>query len=325
MLKKPIQHKNWKLGYSPGFGEPVQDIQNGPSYSGAPEIHRTPPDLTKTSFYTQTDVLILATWLKEQCIDQQYNAIYLTARSCGAGTAINCLYKLLYYDNYPNYFQGSAIKSKEDADAIITAINNGALEFTVPFLGLGKANALIIPSLIGGYGVTFFILFFVWYKMQIKFSTGLAYSCLAAVYYVGKNLAMGVSVPTSEHYIVPATTHYNYDPSHITPLDALAHLPGKIKCPVLIHFSKYDGVLQNQESDIVAMYNAFRTGNEENTYILYANDDWHNELGDQYSALRTAFTYMVLYNGPKINGYKSTIEELRRNIRSWNFKFKKQS
>ena len=315
MLSEPSQGKQWKGCYSGGFGEPVQIVERGPSYSGAPAAHGQAPNLTETSFYTRNDVIILANWLQKNCIEQGYNAIYLQARSCGAGTAINCLYKLIHYDEDPQYFEGSEIKSLKDAQAIIQAINNGALEFTVPFLDLRKANVLIIASQVGGYGATFFIILAVWHKMQMRIPRGLlAFGFLVVSFCLGKALSSNVSAPISDHKIVSSVTHGNYDASHIRPIEALEGLGGHIKCPVLIHFSRYDGVLQNTVNDIISMYNAFKTGNKKNTYILYADDDSHNEFGNQYATLRKKFQNMIFQNGRKIEGYQPTVQKLKRII-----------
>ncbi|HTM06714.1 MAG TPA: hypothetical protein VL201_05765 [Patescibacteria group bacterium] len=207
LADEPLQAKTWKTCYSHGFGEPSQIVERGPSYSGAPVADGQAPDLTNTSFYTRNDVIILANWLQTNCIKQGYNAIYLQARSCGAGTAINCLYKLIHYDQDPKYFENSEIKSPKDAQEIIQAINNGALEFTVPFLDLRKANVLIIASQVGGYGATFFILLVVWHKMRMRIATSLAFGFLVVVgSCLGNTMSSNVSAPLSDDYAVPSLT-----------------------------------------------------------------------------------------------------------------------
>ncbi|HTM06713.1 MAG TPA: hypothetical protein VL201_05760 [Patescibacteria group bacterium] len=80
-------------------------------------------------------------------------------------------------------------------------------------------------------------------------------------------------------------------------------------------------MLQNTVSDIISMYNAFRIGNEENTYILYANDDTHNTFGNKYKTLREEFRNMVFRNGPKIKGYQPTVAGLESEINSRRYLF----
>ena len=80
---------------SHGFGE--DGSGKGPRYPDAPG------QLLKACFYTKPAVHTLADYLKDK-VDEGYDAVDLEARSCGAGTAVNCLDKLIHYEKNPNYF-----------------------------------------------------------------------------------------------------------------------------------------------------------------------------------------------------------------------------
>jgi hypothetical protein len=63
------------------------------------------------------------------------------------------------------------------------------------------------------------------------------------------------------------------------------------------------------------MYNALRTGNEDNTYIIMT-DGSHNcsSDDDQYQEFHARFKAMVYSEGPKITENRPTVQALREQI-----------
>jgi hypothetical protein len=244
--------------------------------------------------------------------------IYLKGRSCGAGIAINCLYQLFYYD--PVYFEGTAIKSKEDAEKIVNAVNRGALELTVPLLSLKKTKIIDTASNIGGYGIAAATVGALFYTMGAAAlpPVGLvsaSYAAYKLIWTVGESLKK-VSTYSSNKYLVPTISNQHYDPEHIAPIDAVPFLKNCIKCPVLLHFCKNDGVLANPDEDTVKVYECLREGNETNTYILITDDDGHNNapLNGQYARFHSKFEDMVYHFDGVITENRPTVAELIKQI-----------
>ena len=291
--------------YSHGFGE--IGSANGPTYPDAPGR------LDKAVFYTKPAVHVLANYLKKK-IDEGYDAIYLRGRSCGAGIAINCLEKLINYDAI--YFKDTAITSQQDAQKIINAINSGALELTVPLLSIKKTKIIDTVSNIGGYGIATVGAGALFYAagMAALPPVGLVSACYVA-YTVGSSLK-GLSVCSSDERLVPIISGQHYDSEHIKPIDAVEYLRRYIKCSVLLHFCKNDGVLTSPDEDTIKVYECFRQGNENNTYIIVTDDDTHNKspYDSQYQQLSRQFRKMVYYGDPKVSGNRPTVQELRQQI-----------
>jgi len=270
------------LVYSHGFGEP-----NGKGYG--PTYPDAPAKFGEAVFYTKPAVHTLADYLKDK-VDARHNAIDIEGRSCGAGIAINTLYHLIHYDE--TYFEGSSIASQEDAQKVVAAIQNGSLDFTVPFLSLKKAKAVSVASDIAGkttlaglclYGGMKSGLFDEWKGVGV-----VAVGGLLAHRFAGKifKASYASSIDHGVHY----ATGRHYDPSHIKPLDALVHLKGKIKCPVLLHQCMNDGVLVNPDADTVKLYDAMRHENETQSHIVLSNDEgWHNYPSWQHEVIRNLF------------------------------------
>src|SRR5260221_596665 len=132
--------------YSHGFGE-GEDYNDRNSFIhlgdsiSMPVYPDAPGQLNRAVFYTKPAVHTLVNDLHEKAQKEDCESIRLVGRSCGAGTAINSLAKLAHYDENKDYFEGSDIRSKDDADKIMQKINNGAFIATAPFLHVRKANA----------------------------------------------------------------------------------------------------------------------------------------------------------------------------------------
>jgi len=313
--------------YSHGFGEYGSSI--GPTYPDAPGV------ISKAVFYTKPAVHTLANYLKKK-IDEGYLAIHLEARSCGAGTAINCLAKLAHYNQDPRYFDGTAIKSKADADAIVNAINNGSLHLTVPFLGVKKAIAIAIPSACLGYtsilaagGAAYHWGVFdrALTAMGVTSTPARALTAIATSIAASYALSSGAKnfwAALIDTTVLPCITRFHYNPFHIKPLKAAQKLKGHIKCPTLIHCCKQDGVLESPDEDTVQFYAALRTSNKERTHIYLSEpgDGWHNAPSAGHRKVEEAFK--AKYNiesskklsspSPPFASTQPTPEQLRRSI-----------
>lgn len=315
--------------YSHGFGESCDDIC-GPKYPDAPG------KIFKGVFYTKPAVHALANHLKEK-LNEGYIAIDLEAKSIGAGTAINCLDKLIHYDQNPGYFNGTNITSKADADAIIAAINNGSLDLTTPALSLKKVNMVAIPSKCLGYtsitaacytayrwGLFDTVLNMMGINPTITKNIAAALTTCAANYALGST-AKSVWATFIDTFIVPPVTGFNYNPFHTKPIDAVENLRGKIKCPTLIHYCKQDGVIENPDESTVEVYDALRTGNEGQTHIYLSEpgDGHHNwESAGHYRVQREFKHKYEIKSDPIFNQIsfltktktQPSLEELRKTI-----------
>lgn len=322
------QRKKRVSVYSHGFGE--YGPSNGPTYPDAPG------QVFKACFYTKPAVHELANYLKDK-LDEGNDTIDLEGRSCGAGTVINCLDKLINYDQNPDYFATTKIISKSCADEIIAAINRGSIDLTVPFLSLKKAKAVSIPS---GYLSTTSIVA----ACGVAHCRGMFGQLLEKMHYNStslKNLAVALATGVVAHYtlgsivknswatvidgvIMPCISRFNYDPFHAKPLDSVERLRGHITCPLLLHVCKNDRVLENPDEDTVKLYDALRTGNESKTHIVLSEptDGWHNAPSFKYLQSKKAFNTKYGLHGEQCNDKNNntlldtqpTPEELRLKI-----------
>lgn len=281
-----------------------------------------PGQIKKAVFYTQPAVIKLAEHLHGQ-VEAGNASIILVGRSCGAGTALNCLEKLVNYQDNVAYFQNSKVDSQEKAQAIIAAINNGALIETAPFLSLKKANAVAIPSAIAS-GLTFAAATTAAYyygsdmvahdpeaaKLGLM-GTGLLAYCLMGD--CVKNVYASGIVNT----IVPIMSNGHFDPSHQQPLDAVDGLRRKLTCPILLHFNAQDGVLENPDYDTIKVYDALAG---DNTHIIITNDAGHNSCSSQFQNALTNFKTKYLDGGMvDLSKTKQTVAEFKNKIYPWGF------
>ncbi len=244
--------------YSHGYGE------HGPcdthySVEGFDNPEAQGPIYTdSTSFYTRPAVIKLLDYIHEQVIVQGNDTVKLVGRSCGAGIIINALAKLIDYDNQKLYFKDSAITSKEEACAMLNAINAGELELVCPLLSLEKTVLIKKISKIAA------VCSFSWLLGKPSFRK-----------------VQDVCVKFIDRKI--ASKMFNdYDANHDKPIDVLSVIAGKLKCPILIQVCKNDGVVANSPDDIVCLYAALRKDNEEQTYIFVSTDAWHNSISSSY-------------------------------------------
>jgi hypothetical protein len=281
-----------------------------------------PGKLGEAVFYTQPAVHVLANFLHEQVINNKKTSVVIVGRSCGAGTVFNCLAHLFDYDQ--DYFKGSKISSKEDANKILQAVNNGALITVVPFLGLHKANAVAMPSKIMACGTIGAIMGMVYYKCGSFFLNECVGPIATRVGFSAATLTMGslfvdcfknLYAAVIVHGIVPPITGNKFDPLHVRPIESVEKLRGKLTCPILLQFCQNDKVLESPDSDTIKVYDALKG---DKTHIIINNDGWHNELSYKFFYLWKAFKNFYISSNDNtkdsLKGTQPTIEELRRQI-----------
>jgi hypothetical protein len=242
----------------------------------------------------------------------------LVGRSCGAGIAINCLAKLAHYNENKEYFEGTAIRSKNDADMILQKINDGAFVLTAPFLHVRKANTIATSSewlsAITLAGVTATIGSSL-PKDTVDssavrcglFAAGTAAAYYAVGDYLKKAYAQGIVA-----YVLPYVTGGHFDPFHEDPLQSVEQLRGKLTCPKLLHFHKEDRVLENPDEDTIKLYDALK---DDKTHIIITNDGWHNSRSKQFASELQKFDKKY-FNKDNVNmsDTQPSVEELRKKI-----------
>lgn len=270
--------KNSVTIYSHGYGEsgPMDTAYAvGDNYDKA----KGPVYTDVTSFYTRPAVIKLTNYLHDQ-VKQGYPSIHLVGRSCGSGTIINALAKLVDYDNNVSYFNDSSITCKQDAEAILQAVNNGRLELTVPLLSIEK-TAIVEKASKGLSGLSL-MLGAVLATRGADRAIAVSLGALAAYYDFDRHLIPRyVWTALLDRAVIPCIFKH-YDASHIKPIAALKRLKGKIACPILIQVCKHDGVLSNSPCDILTLYKALRKNNKQHTHIFVSDDAWHNSQSDSY-------------------------------------------
>ena len=298
--------------YSHGFGE--NSKRNMASYFSmtnkvsVPEYPDAPGVISRACFYTQPAVLVLAKDLKKYAVSEKYKRIHLVGRSCGGGTAMTCLAKLLTYD--PSYFQGTDI-SETDATAIIAAINRGSLSLTAPLLHLTDAKAVAVPGtvLTAATVIGACILAYHINKRTYNFpyisklnTTGL---CVAGI---GAQALWGINsgAQSINYCSVPSVTNMHYDPLHPTPLNSLHHLKGKLTCPMLFHFNKDDGVLKNPDHNTVYLYEEIKN---DKTHIIITDDASHNETSNQHLNALNAFQQKYIFKNTNADEKQDPLQD----------------
>jgi len=332
---------NTYVVYSHGFGESGEGKWQfkflGDKIS-APVYPDAPGNLGKAVFYTKPAVHTLANHLYDIAHKEDCKKIVLVGRSCGAGTALNCLAKLANYEKNREYFNGSQIASSEDAQKIIAKINNGALIKTAPFLSLRKANAIAIPSSVLA-GATMVGVTAAASCVGPSFCEGTMDSEVAkwgflaagvAVYYILGDCIKNAYAHGIVRWIMPKISNNNFDPHHADPLQSVEQLRGKLQCPMLLHFNKNDKVLENPDEDTVKVYDALKG---DKMHIIITDDSWHNGDSSQFNAALNKFNAQYLKdekkstkkndtlvhqtkNGLRIIDTQPTVQELRTQIRA---------
>ena len=312
--------------YSHGFGEGEDSHQAGSFISlgqewSMPLYPDAPGQIPKAVFYTKPAVHTLVNHLHAIATKDDCESIRLVGLSTGAGTAINCLSKLANYDKNKEYFEGSLIHSKEDADTIMQKINNGAFVATAPFLHIRKANGIAIPSkILAGATVAGLTAGACYFGPSLCKDSidpqiarwGFVAAGIAAYYafgdWVKKLYGNGIV-----RFIVPYVTNKHFDPHHETPLQSVEQLRGKLTCPTLLHFNEQDRVLENPDEDTIKVYDALKN---DNTHIIITNDGWHNGPSAQFYVHLNKFNkkYLKKDEGIDISATQPSVEDLRKEI-----------
>ena len=267
------------LAYSADFKESVSNrvsvYSHGWPESGPGEGRQGPtyPDshgqIWKACFYTRPAVILLANYLKET-LDKNPNAVIdLKGRSCGAGIALNLIAKLVNYQKDSSYFNGTQIKSQEDANKILDSINNGTLHLTVPLLDLNHTRypqyiERVFNALLGG------VIAYNCKGKKMITRSGVMIAVGGALFtYCVTNVVSKVTCGSSiqeglatfiERALIPLSG--NFDRDHLKPIDAVDIIKDKLICPTLLHYCKSDEVLSNQEADVKKVYDILKKNNE---------------------------------------------------------------
>jgi len=206
-----------------------------------PAYPDAPGNWNKAVLFTKPAVHVLVNELYNRVIVDKKERIVLAGRCVGAGIALNCLKSLVTFNENKDYFEGSLVKSSEDAQSIIAAINKGAFIASVPLLSLERYNAVAVPGsaltaltyaagslALMNYGADK-ILHDV--EPDVQQAVGLAGVALASV---SGGYLKDLYTKTIAKFIVPLISRFNYDSNHEQPIDRIEVLKGKITAPVLM-------------------------------------------------------------------------------------------
>jgi hypothetical protein len=260
-----------------------------------PEFPDAPGNIVRVCLYTKPAVHVLAAHLKQYVRRESYENIHLVGNSCGGGTVINCLAKLLTYD--PTYFEGTDVTA-DDATAIIAAINKGSLSLMAPLLHITHAkevskygNIVGRAALAGACALIYTInnRADIFPRMNMFDAAGI---CLTSQILCGTP-AQYIGTQAINYGIVPLVSNMHYDPFHPTPLDSMHHLKEALTCPILLQFHKEDGVLKNPDHDTVDLYEQIKN---DKTHILISDDASHSTVSPQHMDLITAFKQKYIFN-----------------------------
>lgn len=271
-ISTPATH----LVYSHGFGESgpesyfaeffcyafkiTEDYFYGPIYPDAPGCI-----INKAVFYTKEAVIELIHYLKNMK-NNGAQAIHLVGRSCGGGTVLNALAKLIDYENNKDYFTETGITA-DDAAMILAMINQGSLSITAPLLDIKHAKAIVnggsiltVATFLASSAILYrttshqvkkFISSIIHVKDDIlkekiaSIITKAGYLGISLLgYYVFNSRMKNMYINGFTNYILPWLSNYHFDPTHQTPLEALEIIKNnKLTCPTLLHLNKYDEII----------------------------------------------------------------------------------
>lgn len=307
--------------YSHGFGESKE--RNGSSlyqelYTSVgvlpknqsvivPAIDEKAGDLSNAGFYTQKSVCTLANDLKQE-IDNGKEELHLIGRSNSAGVVPNLLDKLHSYNEDKDYFKGTKIMSVEDARAILKAVDKGSMVLQAPSLDMRTVKVLNVASRalsMATIGAATAVGYY--YAGPIVGASKLGWA--AAGY--GTHLLGGTMLKNGyrsllHNKVLPWITNYNFDPKHITPLQASARLKGKLNCPIFIHFNRHDGVVSDFDDNAITF--AQNLANDK-TRICVTDDGSHNNMTQSYV---DGLQYFALKYLAKPAASKDALKELKK-------------
>ncbi|HTM06237.1 MAG TPA: hypothetical protein VL201_03260 [Patescibacteria group bacterium] len=277
--------------YFHGFGE-VGNPQDGPVFPDGPL------QFGKAAFFTKRNVILAAKYLKQKVVVEGHNILHLEGKSMGAGILINCLYKLVYYRE--DCFEGTDI-SQQDATDILAAVNRGKIALSTPLLSMEKTCIVAFASQLASYSSILAACGFAAYHKwlfaewlinnQFDRNVQIFGFFLASIMMIGgcRHRLENMYSKFIDRYIIPLATRGKYDPSFIKPDAAAYYLAPHLSCPVLIHCSRNDEILKNDE-DIIKFHHVFHfRENTASTYFLLSDDDTHDTNNLQYKEVRLQF------------------------------------
>jgi hypothetical protein len=245
-----------------------------------PAIDKKAGDLSNAAFYTQKSVCKLANKLKKR-VENGEEKLHLIGRSNSGGVVPNMLDKLFSYDEHKDYFKGTRITSVQDAKAILQAVNKGSLVLQAPSFDMRTIKALNVASRVlsmATIGTATAV--GCYYAGPIIGASKLGWAAAGyGMHLLGGTLLKNGYRSLLHNKVLPWLTNYNFDPKHITPLQASARLRGKLNCPIFIHFNRYDGVVSDFDDNAIAF--AQNLANDK-TRICVTDDGSHNEMTQSY-------------------------------------------
>lgn len=239
--------------------------------------------LSSTALYTKPNVLTLAQHLYDRVITEERKKILLVGPCVGASIAIECLKKLVTFEQNPEYFEKTSINSIEQAQAIIAAINNGGIVAMVPLMSVKKHNAVALPAaLLSG--------------LTLTVVTAALYSCAgpaivgssmvqaglvgagSLTYSVLEDSVKNAYASVIKYMVVPLLSRFNYNPFHENPIDNIECLHDKITGPVALNFTMQDWVMQWKDIDLLRLRNALSWKEGFNAHVVITDDKGHMEI-----------------------------------------------
>lgn len=228
------------------------DSLSMPSYEGEPR---------SWSLYTQKNVCALADHLYYQVNTRMRKKIVLVGPCVGASIAINCLKKLVNFNENQDYFKDTFIKKEGDAQKIIAAINNGGFVGIVPLMSIKKHNAVALPAAVLSGLTLAAMAAAACHKVDVVDDTkalavglmgaGLLASCTVGGYF--KNMYATII----KYSVVPVLSGFNYNPFHEDPIDNIESLKKKITWPVALNFTEQDYVMEWCDDDLKKICEVF--------------------------------------------------------------------
>lgn len=228
------------------------DSLSMPFYEGEPR---------SWSLYTQKNVCALADHLYYQVNTRMRKKIVLVGPCVGASIAINCLKKLVNFNENQDYFKDTFIKKEEDAQKIIAAIRNGGFVGIVPLMSIKKHNAVALPAAVLSGLTLAAMAAAACHKVDVVDDTkalavglmgaGLLASCTVGGYF--KNMYATII----KYSVVPVLSGFNYNPFHEDPIDNIESLKKKITWPVALNFTEQDYVMEWCDDDLKKICEVF--------------------------------------------------------------------
>jgi len=262
------------------------------------------------SLYSERTVHALADHLYNRVIKEKRQKIILVGPCVGASIAINCLKKLVNFNENQNYFKNTSIQSDNDVQQIINAINNGAFIAIVPLMSIKQHNAVAMPAtILSGLTLATMAIAANHYNSEVS-QLGLISAGLLASFFMG-NYIKNIYTTLIKYSVVSFLSKSHYNPFHEDPIDNIESLKGKITCPVILNFTEKDWIMEWQ-NDLIKLYEAF----DKDTRIIFTKDKGHMEISPIFlESLQKSFKdKKQAENFVDDSNIESQINELRQKI-----------